>query len=51
MDTKKTFSYQRGLAKNLDKRDEFIKVRKCNGIGYFGLKKKDVIYSSDDFEE
>ncbi len=51
MDTKKTFSHQRGLAKNLDKRDEFVKIRKNNGTGYLGLKKKEVIYLSDDYED
>ena len=51
MDTKKAFNNARGLAKNRDKRDEFIKFRKTNGTGYFGLKKKEVIYLSDDYED
>ncbi len=50
-DTKKTFNNARGLSKNLDKRDEFIKVRKKTGTAYLGLKKKEVIYLSDDYED
>ena len=48
-ETKKTYSCSRSLAKNLAKRDEYTKIRKTIGVGFLGLKKKNIIYNYDDF--
>ncbi len=49
-EAKKNITHPKGLAKNLSKRDDIVKCRKTGGVGFKGLKKKDVIYTLDETE-